>query len=98
MLPRDIELIAKAMCAGDPNLLLFDHALAIAESEMVLRCVRAERVGVIERLRDITAKPLARGDNRVALAKAKSREVELAWVELPSGPNSMPWPKKRGEN
>jgi hypothetical protein len=48
----------------------------------VLRCARAERVGVIERLRDVTAIPLVKGDNRMALAKAKSRDVTLARAEL----------------
>jgi hypothetical protein len=56
MLPQDIELIAKAMCADDPNPLLFEQALVVAENELVLRCVRAEGVGVIERLRDVTAR------------------------------------------
>jgi hypothetical protein len=82
MLPHDIELAAKAMCGDDTNPLLFEQALVIAESEIVLSCVRAECVGVIERLRDVTAIALAKGDNRIALAKAKSREVRLAWAEL----------------
>jgi glycerophosphoryl diester phosphodiesterase len=82
MLPHDIELAAKAMCGDDTNPLLFEQALVIAESEIVLSCVRAESVGVIERLRDFTAIALAKGDNRIALAKAKSREVQLAWAEL----------------
>jgi hypothetical protein len=82
MLPRDIELIAKAICADDPNPLLFEQALAMAENEVVLRCVRAERVGVIERLRDVRAISLTKGDNRIALAKAKSHEARLAWDEL----------------
>ena len=59
-LPRDIELMANAICAGDTNPLLFEQALVIAESEMVLRCVRAQRIAVIERLRDIKAMPLAK--------------------------------------
>lgn len=78
---RDIELMAKAMCADDTNPLLFEHALVLAESEMVLRCVRAEKVAAIERLRDVTAVPLAK-DNRIALAKAKMRELDLAWAAL----------------
>jgi hypothetical protein len=81
-LPQGIELIAKAICGDDTNPMLLEQAVVIAESEMVLRCVRAERVGVIERLRDVTAIALAKGDNRIALAKAKFREVKLAWAEL----------------
>jgi hypothetical protein len=82
VLPQDIELMAKAICADDTNPLLFEQALLIAECGMVLRCVRTERVGMIERLRDVTAIALAKGDNRIALAKAKMHEVNLAWAEL----------------
>jgi len=81
-LPQNIERMAKAICGDDSDPLLFEQALVIAENEMVLGCVRAERVGVIERLRDVTAIALAKGDNRIALAKAKSREVRLACAEL----------------
>jgi len=81
-LPQNIERMAKAMCGDDTVPLLFEQALVIAENEMMLGCVRAERVGVIERVRDVTAIALAKGDNRIALAKAKSREVLLAWAEL----------------
>jgi hypothetical protein len=59
MLTRDIALMADAICAGDTNPLLFEQALLIAESEMVLRCVRAQRIAVVERLRYIKAMPLA---------------------------------------
>ena len=38
----EVERIAKAICNGDTNPLLFDQALVIAENEMVLRCVRVE--------------------------------------------------------
>ena len=55
MLTRDIALMADAICAGDTNPLLFEQALLIAESEMVLRCVRAQRIAVVERLRYIKA-------------------------------------------
>jgi hypothetical protein len=81
-LPQDTERMAKVICGDDTNPLLFEQAVMIAESEMVLGCVQAECVGVIERLRDVTAIALAKGDNRIALAKAKSREVRLAWAEL----------------
>ena len=61
MLTRDIALMADAICAGDTNPLLFEQALLIAESEMVLRCVRAQRIAVVERLRmplaDLALKP-----------------------------------------
>jgi hypothetical protein len=48
----------------------------------VLRCVRAQRVALIERLRNVSTVPLARGDLRLALAKARFRKAKLAWFFL----------------
>src|ERR1019366_5273004 len=79
---EQIEQMAKAICRGDNSLLLFEQALLIAENELLLRCVRAEQVAVIERLRDATAIPLAKGDNSLAVAKARGRESRLAYAEL----------------
>src|SRR6516164_9841604 len=56
----EIEQMAKAICAGDHHPLLFEQALIIAESDFVLRCVRAQRIAVIERVREVTAIALAR--------------------------------------
>jgi hypothetical protein len=81
-LPRDIELMAKAICAGDTNPLLFEQALVIAENEMVLRCVRAQRLAVIERLRDLKTIPLTKGDNCAELVKARWDEMDLASDEF----------------
>ena len=72
MLSRDIDLIARAMCGDDIDPLLFEQALVIAENEMVLRCVRVERVAMIERLRDIAAAPLVKRDNRTARARDRN--------------------------
>jgi hypothetical protein len=78
-LSRDIDLIARAMCGDDINPLLFEQAVVIAESEMVLRCIRVERVAMIERLRDIAAAPLVKRDNRTA--RAKGHETERVALE-----------------
>jgi hypothetical protein len=72
----EIERIAKAICNGDTNPLLFEQALVIAENEMVLRCVCVERIAVIERLRDITARPLTERDNSLMRAKARFRQAK----------------------
>jgi hypothetical protein len=82
MLPRDIELMARALCGDSINPLLLEQARVIAESELLLRCVRAERIALIERLRDVTAVPLAIRDDSMARAKARLREFELAAAEL----------------
>jgi hypothetical protein len=78
-LAPDIERMAKTICANDQNPLLFEQALMIAENETVLLCVRAERVAVIERLRDGTASPLARKDDSLARAKARFRLAKLGY-------------------
>src|SRR5262249_31736685 len=70
------------ICGCDRNPLLSEQAIIIAENELVLRCVRLERIAVIERLRDGTAIAISKGDNSIALAKARHRESELAWEEI----------------
>jgi hypothetical protein len=77
-----IEPMANAICGGDSNPLLFEQALVIAETELILRCVRTERVAAIERLRDGTAIALAKGNNSLAVGKARSLEGRLAYAEL----------------
>jgi hypothetical protein len=79
---EQIEQMAKAICRKESNPLLFEQALLIAENELLLRCVRVEQVSVIERLRDGTAIALAKGDNRLALAKARAKEGAQAYDEL----------------
>jgi hypothetical protein len=78
----DIERMAKALCNGDSNPSLLEQALVIAENEIVLRSVRAERVAVIERLRDRSATPLTRRDSSLARAKARFRGVKLKYKWL----------------
>jgi hypothetical protein len=79
---EQIEVMAKSICRGDNDPLLFEQARIIAENELLLRSVRAERVAVIERLRDPQAVPLAKGDNSLALAKARYRQLGFAAAEL----------------
>jgi hypothetical protein len=43
----EVERIAKAICNGDTNPLLFDQALVIAENEMVRCCVRVEAIALL---------------------------------------------------
>jgi hypothetical protein len=78
----EIDRMANAICDGDTNPLLFEQALVIAENEIVLRCVCAERIAVIERLRDIAAQPLTRRDNSLARAKARFRLVKIKYKRL----------------
>ena len=77
-----IEQMAKAICGHLSDPLLFEQALKIAESEFLLRCVSAECIGVIERLRDGTTIALAKGDNSLAVARARCLEFDRAAEEL----------------
>jgi hypothetical protein len=78
----EVERIAKAICNGDTNPLLFEQALVIAENEMVRRCVRVEAIALIERLRDITARPLSKRDNSLTRAKARFGQAKLRYRQL----------------
>jgi hypothetical protein len=82
MRPRDIDLMARAMCGDDIDPLLFEQAQLIAESELLLRCVRVEQLAVIERLRDVNAVPLAIRDDSMARAKTRVLKMDLAAAEL----------------
>jgi hypothetical protein len=77
----EIERMAKALCGDDKNPFLFEQALTIAENQLVLRCVRAERIAMIERLRDETATPLRR-DKSLAQASMRFRQAKLAYERL----------------
>ena len=82
ILLEEIKQIANLICQGEQNPQLFEQALVIAENEQLLRFARAERIAVIERLRDEKMVPLAKGDNRLALVKARFREASVAYPEL----------------
>ena len=79
---QQTERMAKALCGADNDPFLFEHALIIAENEVLLRSIRMERIAAIERLRDSMAIPLAQGDNGPAMAEAKSAEARLASDEI----------------
>jgi len=77
-----IEQMVNAICRDDDDPLLREQALRIAENELLLLGVRARRVAVIERLRDATAIALAKGNNFIARAKARSRVADRAFAQL----------------
>src|SRR5262249_41055791 len=79
---QETEQMAKVLCGADDNPLLLEQALIIAENELLLRCIRVERIAAIERLRDSAQIPLAKGDNSLALAEARSAEARLASAEI----------------
>ena len=75
----EIEPVARAICNGAVNPLLFEQALIIAENDFVLRCAQTEWIAAIERQRDRTATPLATGDLGFARAKARIERAKLIY-------------------
>jgi hypothetical protein len=95
-LSPEIARLAKAICGDDNDLLLLEQASVIAANEQVLRSIRAQRLIVIERLRDTKPVALAKGDNSLALGKAlylqmktpRYEEEYYALVERLKGPRT----------
>ena len=75
-LSKEIEGFAKALCGDDSDPLIFDQALVIAGNDLVLRSIHTQRIAVIERLRDIQAIALAKGNNSRKLAKGLIRRFD----------------------
>ena len=82
----EIEALAKALCNGASDPLLFEQALIIAENGFVLNCVQTECIAAIERHRDSSATPLASGDLGFAGAKAKLERAKLTYQMLVAAP------------
>ncbi len=78
----EIERLAKAICGENEDPSLLEKALIIAENELVLRAIAAQKVAVVERVRERSAIALARGDNSLALAKARFLKTQQAYDEL----------------
>jgi hypothetical protein len=89
----EIEPIARAICNGATNPLLFEQALIIAESGFVRCCVQAERIALIERLRDPTETALATGDLGFDRARARFAQAKLAYAALVPRQTQAPSPE-----
>jgi hypothetical protein len=99
-LSPEIGRFARAICGGDTDPLLFEQALVIASNEDVLRTIQAQRIAVIERLRDINPIALAKGDNSLAVAKVIASPLdgpELAEYESLREKCLQPLPEKSAE-
>jgi hypothetical protein len=77
-----LEEFAQALCNGDNDPALMAQARRIANNEMVLRAINAQQIAVVERCREPTAIALAKGDNSLALARARSRQGREAEAVL----------------
>jgi hypothetical protein len=78
----EIGRMATAYCEGDTDPLLFEQALIIAESDIILICLGGERLAAIERMRDPDAIPFS--DSKASLARARARfaQAKRAYAQL----------------
>ena len=66
-----VKQLVDAICQGDDDPLLREQAVVIAENQLWLSRIGAEKVAALERLRDPDASSLAGRNSRQALAKTK---------------------------
>jgi len=78
----ELEKFARALCDKDDDPALLAQARIIANNDVVLRAVTAQQIAVVERCREPAAIALARGDKRLALARARVRKGKEAEAEL----------------
>jgi hypothetical protein len=78
----EIARLAKAICGDKSDPALLAQAQAIAQNEVVLRAIREQQIGVVERLREPTAIALTKRDNSLKLAKARSKQARRAEKEI----------------
>jgi hypothetical protein len=78
----EIEQLASAICGHDGDGALREQARVIAANEFAFRAINAQKIAVVERLRDHTAIALAKGDNSRELAKARFMQAWLADREI----------------
>jgi hypothetical protein len=78
----EIERLALAICGQEGHGALLEQARVIAANEFVFRAINAQKIAVVERLRDHTAIALAKGDNSLELGKARFMQAWLAHREI----------------
>jgi hypothetical protein len=79
---EEIERFAMALCQNNEDAALLAQARTVAANEMVLRAIEAQKMAVVERLRDRTAIALAKGDNSFIVAKACFLKARVASKEI----------------
>jgi hypothetical protein len=78
----DVERLARALCGRDFNPALYQQALVVAANEMALRAIAAQQILVVERVHDAPKIALAKGDDRIRLAKLRAGEGRRAYAKL----------------
>jgi hypothetical protein len=85
LLLQQTRQMALAICGNESdNELLFEQALLIAEYDRVLRRIKAQRVTIIERLRDPLTMPITKDDikRRLKIVKLIGKQRDLAYSEF----------------
>jgi hypothetical protein len=77
-----IERLAIAICGDKDDAELLAAARAVAENELVRSAIRQQKIIAMERLKEVTAIALRKGDNSFILAKARFMEAWLAYREI----------------
>src|SRR5262245_59698211 len=94
----EVEYLTEAICAGNRDPFVKEQACRIAESEVLLSCIRAQRIVVVERLRDPTTVVMAKRDTALALAKERGRKSRVADAEYEKLERQLRKAKASGEN
>ena len=73
---------ARALCGDNQDPILFAQAVKVAQAKLELRAVRAQKVAVVERLRERHAAPFGRGDPTNKELKSRILESRQAEMEI----------------
>jgi hypothetical protein len=76
VMSQRIKQMVDAICHGDDDPPLREQAASIAESQLWLSYISAEKVAAVERLRDPEAGPLIGRNSRLELAKTRKKVNE----------------------
>jgi hypothetical protein len=78
----EVEEFARALCGEDRDPALFAQAVEVAETKMIRRAIRAQKVAVIERLRNRHGAPFASEDPTLKELKSRVRETRQAKAKI----------------
>jgi hypothetical protein len=78
----EVERLTAAICPNGGDALLVKEAQVIAETELELRAIKAQKLAAIERLHENSTIAMSKGDNSLALARLRSLQFRLADEQL----------------
>jgi hypothetical protein len=73
---------ARALCSDDRDPILFAQAVKVAQAKLELHAIRAQKVAVVERLRERHAAPFGRGDPTNKELKSRILESRQAETKI----------------